>query len=64
MLQYAGKVREKEDCLLINVDENNGEFKRIQHLLELKDTHNAFRWETLNVNLTYICLQQISTGHL
>ncbi len=34
------------------------------HLLELKDTLNAFWWETLNVNITFVCVQENSTGHL
>lgn len=30
----------------------------------LKDTHSVFWWVSLNVNITFVCLQDNSTEHL
>lgn len=28
--------------------------RKVTHLLALKNTHNVFRWVTLNVNITFV----------
>ncbi len=74
--QCTNRVWEEEDCKL---DVNNAGVKILKKsalrmffmkkeahslLLDLNDKHNAFWWVTMNANITCVCLQEISTGHL
>ncbi len=78
MQQCPIKGSVEEDCMLVNIDVNNTGFKLLwlnwlfkcfmenapNTLVNFKDKHNVFRCVTLNVNMTFVCLQENSSGHI
>ncbi len=67
--QCTNKGREEEDCEQVNMNVNNADFRvlskigfacfmrkemRSAHLLDLKHSHKAFWWVTLNANIAFV----------
>ncbi len=57
---------EEEYSYLVNIDVNVTQKKKnaVNMFVRPQDKHNALWWETLNVNITAVCLQETSMGHV
>lgn len=65
------KGNKEEDCKPANTEANTQDVKHFLKIceinstpvLDLRDTHSVFGWETLNANRTAACLQESATEH-